>query len=150
MDNLIFQTEKLSDIYDEMIPILYEHYKEISHYQDIKLEPNLREYFKLENLGILKIYTVREEKELIGYAIFFVKHNIHYKSSLQANQDIIYIRKDRRGFGRKFIKWCDERLKELGVQVVYQHIKHAHDWSPILEKMGYEKQDIILSKRLDK
>lgn len=147
---LTFQKERIQDIYDEMLPIFIAHYHEIAHYKDIKLEPNVAEYFKMEDTGFVYAYTARDGGELIGYSVFFVKYNLHYKSSLQAWQDIIYISKERRGFGKDFIKWCDEELRKLGVQVVYHHIKFDHDWSLVLEKMGYEKQDMLLSKRLDK
>lgn len=148
--NIIFKEEKLKDIWGEMIPIFEKHYKEIAHYKDIPLEPDKDSYFKIEELGNIKTFTARESGELIGYSIYFIKNNLHYKSSLQALQDVIYIKKEKRGFGTKFIKWCDNRLRDIGVQVVCHHIKLAHDWSKILEKMGYEKQDIILTKRLDK
>lgn len=150
INTLTYQCERLQDIYDEMLPIFIEHYKEISHYKDIKLEPNVAEYFKFEDLGVLKTFTAREDAELIGYSVFLIRPNLHYKSSLQAHNDIIYISKDRRGFGKDFIRWCDEELKKMGAQVVYHHVKFAHDWSAVLLRMGYEKQDILMSKRLDK
>lgn len=148
--NIKFNTERLQDIWDEIVPILKDHYLEIAHYKDIRFEPNVSEYFKIEDAGILKVFTAREDDLLIGYNVFLVRNNMHYKSSLQALNDIIYIKKEKRGFGKKFIKWCDEELKSIGVQVVHHHIKFAHDWSPILENMGYVKHDIIMSKRLDK
>ena len=148
--NEIFKEEKLKDIWEEMLPIFHTHYKEIAYYQDIPLNPDRESYFKIEELGNIKTFTARENGELIGYSMYFIKHNLHYKDSLQALQDIIYIKKEKRGFGKTFIKWCDNRLREFGVQVVCHHVKVAHDWSKILENMGYEKQDILLTKRLDK
>lgn len=147
---LTYQIERIQDIYDELLPILKEHYFEIAHYKDIKFEPNVAEYFKLEDLGFLKTFTARENGELIGYNVFFIKRNMHYKSSLQATNDIIFIRKDRRGFGKNFINWCDDELRKIGVQICYHHIKFSQDWSPMLERIGYEKIDIIMGKRLDK
>lgn len=146
----IFAEEKLKHVFDEMLPILLEHYREIAHYQDIEFEPDKEQYIKLEEIGIVKLFTVREECELIGYAVFFIKHNLHYKSSLQAVQDVIYIRKDRRGCGRKFIKWCDKKLREFGVQVVYHHVKQEHNFGKMLEIMDYKLIDLIYGKRLDK
>lgn len=145
-----FNTERLQDIWDEILPILKEHYLEIAHYKDIKFEPNISEYYKLEDLGFLKVFTARENEELIGYNIFFIKSNMHYKSSLQAANDVIFIKRDRRGFGKKFIIWCDDELRKLGVQIIYHHIKFSQDWSVMLEKIGYEPIDKIMGKRLDK
>ena len=148
--NIVFKKEKLQDVWDEMLPILKEHYLEIAHYKDIRFEPNVAEYFRMEDAGITHTFTARENGELIGYAVFNIRYNLHYKSSKQAYQDVIYISKEKRGFGKSFIKWCDDELRKLGVQVVNQHIKFAHDWSIVLERLGYEKQDIQLSRRLDK
>jgi hypothetical protein len=150
MGNFIFQKEKLKDIYEEMYPILMKHWEEISHYLDIPLEPDKLRYLKQEEDGICHVWTARDESKLIGYAVFMIGQNPHYKSSKQAYQDILYISKENRGFGKSFISWCDDRLREMGVQVVRHHIKFSHDWSPVLERMGYTKEDIILSKRLDK
>ena len=142
-----FQRENTS-VYEEMKPLLEMHYKEIAHYQDIPLEPDVSLYEKIEEQGNLRLYTVRQEGELIGYSIYFLKHNLHYKSSLQANQDIVFIRKDMRGQGREFLAWCDEQLKNDGVGVVYHHVKAAHNFGPMLERQGYELIDLIYGKRL--
>ena len=150
VNTLTYQKEKLEDIYDEALPIFFQHWREISQYPDIKLEPDIASYYKKEDLGICHIWTAREDAELVGYAIFMVSFNPHYKSSKQAYQDILYISKERRGFGKDFIRFCDDELKKMGVQVVRHHVKFAHDWSILLEKMGYVKEDMILSRRLDK
>lgn len=145
----VYARESVTDVWAEMLDLLYQHYKEISHYQDIKLEPDLKAYLEIEEKGALRIYTVREGGSIIGYGVYFVRTNLHYQSSLQAHQDVLYIRKDKRGFGRNFIKWCDEQLKADGVQVIYHHIKTAHDWSPLLAEMGYDFVEKIYCKRLD-
>ena len=147
---LTFQVEKLQDIWDEILPILKEHYLEIAHYKDIRFEPDVAYYFSAEDNGKVHTFTAREDGELIGYAVFGVLYNIHYKSSKQAHQDIIYIKKEKRGFGRYFIEWCDEQLRGMGVQVVYHHIKASHNWGKVLEKMGYQMVDVLYTKRLDK
>lgn len=146
-----FQRERAQDVFKEMIPLLEKHWEEIAHYKDIKLEPDFDLYFKMEDMGILRVFTAREDDgDLIGYCVFFVKHNMHYKSSLNALQDVLFIRPDKRGmFAPKFILWCDRQLKADGVQLVCQHLKAAHDFSPLLERLGYEFMDKIYVKRLD-
>lgn len=147
----IFGTEKVADITKEVIPLLFAHWKEIAHYDDIKLEPDWESYRALNEAGILKVFTVRttNARVLIGYSVFFVKNNLHYKSSKQAVQDILFIHKDYRGTGRHFIRWCDQQLKADGIQVVYHHVKKAHNFGPLLERMDYELVDLIYAKRLD-
>jgi hypothetical protein len=146
-----FAKELLTDhLISEFMPLLKEHYLEIAHYQDIEFDPDWDSYFAIQANGSLRIFTARDEAgKLIGYNCYFVRSNPHYRKSLQASNDVIFISKERRGFGTNFIAWCDEQLRAEGVQVTYHHVKFAHDWSPMLERLGYTKQDKIMSRRLD-
>lgn len=145
-----FQRERLETALDDMLPLLNAHWREIAHYQDINLDPDIEVYLKVEGVGQLRVFTARDDnKQLLGYSLFFVRHNIHYRQSLQATQDIIYIDKEKRGFGSEFIEWCDRQLKEEGVQVVYHHVKQKHNFGILLERQGYELVDLIYAKRLD-
>ena len=145
-----FQREILTpELWDELYPLFELHYKEIALYQDIPLSPEKNLYFKAEEMGMLRVYTARENSEVIGYAWFWIKPNPHYSTSLQAQQDIIFIHPERRGFGAKFIAWCDEQLTAEKVQVVSHHVKHAHNFGPLLERMGYKLMDLIYTRRLD-
>lgn len=146
-----FQREELKDCLDEAKPLLFEHWAEISHYNDIKLDPDIERYYNSERNGVLRVFTARNiEKQIIGYAVFFVNFNAHYKSSLQAIQDIIFIHPKNRGIGGKFILYCDEQLRSEGVQIVFHHIKAKHNFGKMLERFGYELIDLIYGRRLDK
>lgn len=126
------------------------HYNEISHYKDIKLEPDLEAYIALEKQGVLRVFTARANNgTLIGYAVYFIRRNLHYKSSLQAVQDILFLMPTHRGSGGRLIRYCDEELKKENIQVVYHHIKAAHNFGPLLERLGYQLVDLIYAKRLD-
>jgi hypothetical protein len=151
--NIIFSQESGKSclkLIEDITPLLRQHFKEISHYQDILLNPDFDHYLEAEKFGALRCYTARANDSLIGYCIFFIKNNPHYKSSKQAIQDVLYVDPRERGFGMKFISWCDSELKKEGVQVVYHHVKMAHDFGPALEKQGYEFIEKIYGKRLDK
>lgn len=146
-----FQRETAGpDLFGEMAPLLEKHYLEISHYLDIPLDPDWPQYQKLEDVGALRVFTARDEAlTMTGYAVFFVRHNIHYKSSLQALQDVLFIDPTNRGFGAKFILWCDKELRAEGVQVVYHHVKDAHNFGALLERFDYQLVDHIYARRLD-
>lgn len=141
------------ELLDELLPLLVIHYKTVAHFKDIELAPCRETYLKLQEAGLLRVFTAREGAGgLIGYAVFFVKPNIHYRYSLQAQQDVLFIHPERRGFGSKFVAWCDEQLAAEGVQVSVHHVKAKKElnFAPMLEKQGYELVDLILAKRLDK
>lgn len=149
-----YAQEKYDDVIDEIKPLLELHYNEIAKYKDIPLEPDWSCYKAMESLGVLKIFTCRActeelgKGELVGYGIYFVKKHLHYTSALIANQDILFLRKDHRGKGMRFINWCDEQLKAMGVTMTIQHVKATHNFGPMLERLNYELMDLIYTRRL--
>lgn len=148
---MTFQEESIESMWEEALPLFQQHYDSTAFYKDIPLEPDFDKYKYLCELGFIKLYTSRDAstKELIGYSIYFVQSNVHHKSSMQALQDVIFIKPDRRGFGHTFIKWCDEQLKSLGCQAVYTSVKDSCNFGPLLKRQGYEKVEVVYSKRLD-
>lgn len=146
---IAFARECVSDVEAEIRPLLDAHYAEIAHYQDIPLLPDWAFYRAAKTV---RVFTARDQGDLFGYAVFFVAPNRHYTSSVQALQDILFIHPDYRGalLGRRFIDWCDQQLKAEGAQVVYQHVKKAHDFGPLLKSIGYEEVETIWARRLDK
>lgn len=145
------KSENLDTSLEEAKPLLQKHWDEIAHYKDIPLNPDYDHYYKMEKAGMLKIYTARDqEARMIGYAVYILSPALHYKQSMVARQDIIYIDPQHRGVGLFLLKWCDEQLKSLGVQIVCHHVKAVHNFGPSLQRMGYELQDLIYTKRLDR
>lgn len=149
-----YARELFDACYSEAIPLLEQHYAEIAHFQDIKLNVDIERYRAAEAAGALRIYTARlPDQRLVGYAAFAVGRNPHYADSLQAVNDVIYLdpnyRRGRVGVG--LIAYCDEQLALEGVQVVRHHVKRAHPkLGFILEhKFGYAAEDTIMVKRLD-
>ena len=150
-----FQRENAKDILNDenLLPLFQKHWEEISFYKDIPLSPDYAQYKKLDEMGILRVYTARDtDNKLVGYCVFFVNKNLHYSSAPpQAMQDIIFIDPEKRGFGAKFILWTEKQLAAEGVAVLFHHIKtktpHTID---LFRRLGYENIDLILGKRLDK
>jgi GNAT superfamily N-acetyltransferase len=133
----------------EIAPLLEAHYREIAHYPD-PLRVDYARYLRAEAMGQLRLFTIRVEGALVGYADFTLDKSPKY-GILQASQgDLFLLPEYRRGrVGIRFIRWCDEALKTERVMVVYQHTKIAHPaMGKVLEHLGYEPIDIIWGKRL--
>lgn len=148
-----FRREQIINLIPELLPLLEKHYLEIAHYQDIALKPDWDTYRKIEEANLLRCFTVRDDLDvLIGYCFFFIKKNIHYSDSLQASQDVLFLHPDYRKnhIGSKFLEWCDDQLRDEGIQVVYHHVKEAHNFGKLLERLDYKLVDLIYSRRLDK
>lgn len=156
------------ELLEELKPYLFAHYKEIARYQDIELSPDWEAYQNLAKFDLLRVYTIRiphcictdgtqrcvcnRPAKLHGYAVFTVRKALHYSTSIQASQDILYLDPQYRArmMGYRFIKWCDDQLRNEGVQVVYHHTKSDHNFGPMLQRQGYELMDHIYAKRLDR
>lgn len=149
---LTFQRETLDQAKADGEPLLRRHWVEIAHYLDITYDPRWSVYEAYEQAGGLRIYTARLDGQLVGYCVFTVNFNIHYAGSLEANEDVLFLAPEHRKgrLGLKLIQFTDAQLKAEGVQLVKRHIKFAHDHFPLLERMGYEKIDMIVGRRLDK
>ena len=146
-----FQRESVSQtLLTEIAPLLTLHFSESEHFKDITLEPNFEAYTELDALGFLRVFTVRIDKELVGYSILFVMPSYHYKNSIQATHDVLFVKKEHRGLGRSFIQYCDSELRNEGVQVVYQSVKLAANFGPMLERIGYQHVDNVYYRRLDR
>ncbi len=148
-----FAQECAGPIFDEIKPLLQAHFEEIAHYKDIPLNPDYGRYFEAEHQGHLRIYTARADGALIGYAIYFVRPSLHYRDSLQAHQDILYLdpRFRKGGTGARLIRYADQALAREGVQVVIQHVKAKPElnFGPLLKRLGYELMDELWTRRLD-
>lgn len=147
---ITYTIEKVKDNLEMIDKLSKLHYDEVAPYDDIPLNVNWKKYLRLEECGILKLYIARKDNSVIGYAVFFVMSNIDYQKSLQASLSNIFIHPKHRGRGASFILWCDDQLRELGVQVVYHHVKNKNDYGILLKRLGYERMNIEYSKRLDK
>ena len=145
------QQEKMSDCIDEMIPLLQDHYSEIARNQDfVELDPNYDQYQLLDESDMLHVFTARDGGKLIGYVVTFLAPNLHYKTTNFGLIDILFLKKEYRGrmVGYKMIKSAEESLKTIGVQVLQIGMKLAHDFGPMLERMGYTEIERTFEKVL--
>lgn len=146
LDKITFAVEPLHQIKDEIKTLIELHYQELEWTKSVALNPDWEKYEYADNNGSLAIFTARDE-DLIGYNVFFLNESLHYKGLKQAIQDLIFIHPDKRGFGKYFIYWCDEKLKEIGMQRVYYHLKASNNFGPsLLEPMGYKLIDHVYGK----
>lgn len=159
---------KLQEVRGIIEPLLTQHWGEIANYKDtVPLEPDWSMYEKLEAKGAFWACVVEEIKpaykengeeifldncpllrNIIGYSAFYISNHPHYKSLRVAENDVIYLHPEYRktGIGLKLIQESEKMLKDLGVQKIQWHVKLKHDFTPLLERLGYRKEDILMGK----
>lgn len=142
-----YQEETFESIYVEALPMFLAHKQEVDLY-GLPLDLDLDLYLKTNELGTFKFYTAREEGELIGYSAYFIYMCPHHKTSVQATQDIVYYKKEKRGNGLPFMSYCEGELKKLGVHIIKIGVPASNDWSPILLRKGFSKLETTYVKEL--
>lgn len=137
---LSYQEEKLSDILEELKPLLIEHWEELANNKDVRpLDPDYPMYLAMNDMDILRIFTVRDDGKLIGYSIWIIANNLHYKTWKYAVSDIYYLDPDVRGTGTSFLFFfkIEDWLKSLGVKSITVQDKLNHSHSIFFNKLGY-------------
>ena len=145
-----FAIEKISDTWDEAHDLMLENHKETGSTDSIEFNPDKDKYLAIENVGLMKLFTARDEGKLVGYAIFLISVHLHYSCQLWAMQDVMFMKNTHRGIGSyRFMKWVDEELANLGVNVVLRSVHVRKDYSRILEKIGYQKIETSFMRRFN-
>lgn len=144
-----FAVELLDDIFPEMADLFTQHYEEIAGHKDkIKLAPDMFRYTEMEKLGKLLICTIREQGRLIGYSLYFVDTHIHYKHTLFAMNDILFLlpeyRKD--GLALKLLAYCEVQMRRLGVDIAGIHMKTYASFDKLCELAQYDFTEKIYTK----
>lgn len=156
---MIVDWAKLDDLLaDGFEDLLLAHWEEVATDRDvIPFAPDWERYRMMERNGMFRILAMRHNGRLIGYNGFFIAPNLHYSTSLQAINDVIYVDPTYRGAGVRLIREAEKRLMELGVQKIHYHVKIAvnigRDGRPatvgdLLARMGYVHVEQMFAKLL--
>lgn len=144
-----YQRECLASVKGEMIPMLDLHWMETEPNQDtIKLDPDWKEYAKLDAAGILHIFTAREGGLLIGYCVVMISASMHHKGHIFADTDVIYINpKHRKGrLGSDLIHFADKYCEEAGASLMTINMKVDSPFDNILVEQGFELIERVYHK----
>jgi GNAT superfamily N-acetyltransferase len=138
---------KFLEEFEQLFPL---HYEELCVTKEFMYEPDYEAYRRIANAGMLRCITCRHYTELIGYIIFFVSPNLHYKSCMTATEDIYFVRKEyRKGrIGIKLFQYAESVLKDRGVQRIVVNTKIHLDNSRLFEYLGYKQTDKVFTKML--
>lgn len=148
---LEFKLESYTNVKKEIQPLIEEHYKAIALHQDvIKLNPDWKQYGKLDSIGALRVYTARSEGKLVGYFVVVISKSMHYQDHLFATNDVIYLAPSHRKgtAGIRLIKFAEEQVKAEGITLLVINTKAHAPFDAILERNGFELTERVYSKCL--
>lgn len=154
---LTLDWEPLQQLLDDGVEdLMLAHWEEVAVDKDIiPFAPDWPRCFQLERAGVLWSAALRRDGQLIGYNAFHVLPHIHYRHSIHAVNDVVYLDPDERGMaGVRLIRGTEKLLKELGVlKVMYRskvHVKigarKAATIGDMLCHIGYRLDEEVYSK----
>ena len=149
-----FDREPAGIVLGEGQELFARHSVEQEHDQSIPLDIDHQQYHLADAIGMLRVFTVRDDERLVGYAVYCVSFSIRHQTSLQATQDSLYLAPEyRKGtLGIRFLKYIEAELRADHVQVLRQHTHPGTNLDNIFrnKKSGYEHVHNEWEKRLDR
>jgi hypothetical protein len=140
--------ERWKEFGDEFKVLSFDHWMEVAIHRDsVPLDPNWETYEKADSIGKMIFVGCRDEGKLVGYSVWAITYPLHFKTTLYAQNDVIYLQAKYRGdHGLKLIKESERFMVEQGVKKILWGVMANKDWSRILQRMGYDQEDILMSK----
>lgn len=149
MRKIKYAQESALEVIEEMDILTEKHWEEIAVNKDkIALNPDYEKYVALEDAGVLKIYTVRDNGQLVGYFLVMVTPHLHYQDHVFAMNDIIYVDPTYRGstIAYRLIKFAEQQLKAEGVSVLMINMKVHAPFDRLLEGLGFSNTERVYTK----
>lgn len=135
-----YQQEFLDSVRGEVETLIQNHFDEVYPARDsFDCDMDWDMYSKLEQIGLLKIFTARIDQELIGYLWVILSPNIHSKGSMLACDDGLYVAKSYRGksVAKDLIGFTEKCLKEDGLKVFHIVGTTEKPIDALVKRMGY-------------
>lgn len=139
---ITYQAEKFEDCFCDVEALFYDHWLEIAENKDtVPFDPDYEKYFILERSNMLRCFSARCGDEIIGYFVSFVQPHIHYKTTVYAMNDVVYIKPSYRGgtVGYRLFKNAMLDLKAIGVNRLVMHMKIKYEFRSLLTKLGFKQ-----------
>ena len=141
--------ECLANVKEDIVPLLDKHWAETEPNQDtIPLDPDWNEYALLDQMGILRIFTARQDRGLIGYCVVMMSKSIHHKDHLFASTDVIYVKPEFRKSttGAELIKFAEAHCKENGASLMTLNMKVDFPFDGLMQRMGFNLLERVYHK----
>jgi hypothetical protein len=147
--------EALADGLEDMIAL---HWEEVAlDKTSIPLDVDWDGYRRREREKTFRGIAMRCDGRLIGYNAFFITPTLHYRSTLHALNDVIYVDPDGRGMaGVRLLRESEHLLSGLAplVKVIYHTKLHvvlgqgarSGTVGTLLERLGYSHIENVYAK----
>lgn len=97
--------------------------------------------------GNLIVFTLRSDN-IVGYAAASLEKHYQCNHLVFATFLSIYVKPEFRPYSIRFIKFCEENLKNMGVNAVQFGVNPNLKTDKVLKFLGYEVDEVIMIKTL--
>lgn len=145
---MVFAPEPYAAWYREALPLFDRHYAELGRTD--ALMPDHALAMRLDGDGKLACYTARVDARLVGYALFIVAPMAHYKTTVLAELDLLWLAPEhRRGRdGIRLIRFAESDLAARGANVVRLRAKLDTTLSRLAGLLGYVEAERVYERRV--
>jgi hypothetical protein len=116
--------------------------------EDVPLNPNLATYEMAAKHGAVSFFSMRDEGELVGYAVFWTHGHPHHDGKIFAINDLLYVKPEyrRSALVDGFLMFCEQELVLIGCDVMTVSMKTNHDHPGLMGIHGFTATEKIYSK----
>jgi len=136
---ITYQVESIKSCLEDLEKLFISHYDEVEKETvDIDFDPDLELLILAEESELLKLFTVRSDKELIGYYLTAITPSLNNRGVLISTESGFYIKKEYRGsdLGLSLLKYVEETLLEEGVRYMLASTKVNQPCDSLFKKAG--------------
>ena len=144
-------SERITEgLISSILPLLNQHWAEVSPYPDRDLEPNYAWYLENSENGSYCLVLARADEDIAGYMGYLVGEHAHHTGLIVATQDLFYVNPLRRKgrLGMQLIQASERYLKARGVNIILQSVTPQCDFSALLQRSGYADMSKTMQKRI--
>lgn len=138
---------------NEVLPVIKEHHDKYQHKDSLPIfDLDIDTLLHLEANSLFFSSKLSIEGKLEGFISSIISPNLHYKDFRFAHANVIYINpklgNKRIGYLKRLIGHHENLAKKYMVDYLNIGCSPIKDISPLLEKLGYFKTEIVQTKRI--
>jgi GNAT superfamily N-acetyltransferase len=148
---ITYKCENVSEIWEEALPLFEHHWEEVEDYAiNEHPTPKVESYANLEEKGLFKAMIARNNGKLVGYCFFYLYNHMHYPHKIYALNDVLFLLPEyrRTNAGINLMKEAEKMVVDAGAVSILWAVRDFRDFSPVLKRMGYHKQETVYFKNL--
>jgi GNAT superfamily N-acetyltransferase len=146
-----FEAESWSEVKDEAMPLLVEHWLEMPFDIGIPLDLDAALYEQMEASGRLLIVAARDKGRLVGYFANFLARHPHY-DILTAAMDVYFLLPEYRAGanGLRLFAAAEQACRERGVGLMLATARLDRNPAAqkLFERLGWTAARTVMQKRM--